>query len=149
MTLEPKWKTTLAQHAKDADFANLCEKLVNREILTRCEGMRLVRKIVEEAVTKSGPWKVITDDANKGAADQGSISSTSARLLVSHAHEQINVLHRLISSFKLINALLKEGWYFISHKIFIKPFASLFSQRRLLGLTGESEHFSASPQTKN
>ena len=56
--------------------------------------MWLVREVVEESVTKSCPRKVVTDDAYKGATDQGpTLCAASAWELVSHAHEQVNVFH--------------------------------------------------------
>ena len=77
--------------------------------LTRGERMRLVREVVEKSVAKSCPGKVVTNNADKGAANQGTtLCVASAGQLVSHAHEQVNVFHRLVSLFKLINALEKE-----------------------------------------
>ena len=75
--------------------------------------MRLVREVVEKSVAKSCPGKVVTDDADKGAADQGpTLCLASAWQLMSHTHEQVNVFHILIGLSKLCNALEKELLFF-------------------------------------
>ena len=67
--------------------------------------MWLVWKIVEESIAESSPGKVVADDAEEGAADQGPVVAVSTRLLVCHAHEQVNVLNVGISLTQLGNAL--------------------------------------------
>ena len=70
--------------------------------------MRLVMEVVEKSVAKSGPGKGFANDAGKSAPDQGPTFSVSpAWKLVSHAHEQVDVFHGLVSLFKLSNALEK------------------------------------------
>ena len=87
--------------------------------------MWLVREVVEKPVAESSPGKVVTDDADKCAANQGpALCVASARQLVSHAHEQVNVFQRLVSLFELSNALEKEGYgYFL---ILLKLVLKLF-----------------------
>ena len=89
--------------------------------------MWLVREVVEKPVAKSSPGKVVTDDADEGAANQGpALCVASARQLVSHTHEQVNVFQRLVSLFKLSNALEKRRFWLLSD-LFKAPFETVSS----------------------
>jgi hypothetical protein len=65
----------------------------------------LVWKIVEESISKSGPDEIVSNDANEGAADQGTVLAVATRLLMRHAHEQVDVLDVLVCLSQLCNAL--------------------------------------------
>ena len=67
--------------------------------------MRLTRKVVEESISESRPGKVVSDEADEGAADQGAVGSLPAGLLVDHSHEQVDVFHVLVSLLQTGNAL--------------------------------------------
>ena len=71
--------------------------------------MWLVREVVEKPVAESSPGKVVTDDADKCAANQGpTLCLASAWQLMSHTHEKVNVFHIPIGLSKLCNALEKK-----------------------------------------
>ena len=79
--------------------------------------MWLVREVVEKPVAESSPGKVVTDDADKCAANQGpTLCLASAWQLMSHTHEQVYIFHRLVSLSKLSNALKNNYLFFVTFK---------------------------------